>query len=290
MRLASFTAGSGQRAGVLVDGGIVDIARHVENAPRELSGIIARWSELHTGIAAIASRGPDYGMEDVDLLVPIPRPGKILALGMNYKDHCEEAKLPIPAHQSWFSKAVTAANGPFDPILLPSVSDQLDYEAEMVVVIGRRCSNVPAERAGEVVLGYCVGNDVSVRDWQLRTQQHMVGKSFDRAAPFGPWITTADSIDPTALGIKSFVNGELRQNSNTSNFIFSINDMIAYLSQAMTLEPGDILFTGTPAGVGFHWQGGQSFLKEGDIVRVEIEGLGAIENKVEPGPSDVLIA
>ena len=188
----------------------------------------------------------------------------------------------MPPHQIWFTKAVTSINGPSDPIELPIASAQVDYEAELVVIIGKRCKHVPKERAADVVFGYCAGNDVSVRDWQMQTTQWVLGKSFDTHAPIGPWIVTADEIgDPHTMGIRCFVNGERRQNSNTANLVFNVYDQIAHLSRAMTLEPGDIIFTGTPGGVGLAMQPPQ-WLKAGDKVRVEIDRIGSIEAEMQP--------
>jgi len=188
----------------------------------------------------------------------------------------------MPPHQIWFTKAVTSINGPFDPIELPIASAQVDYEAELVVIIGNRCKHVPKESAADVVFGYCAGNDVSVRDWQMQTAQWVLGKSFDTHAPIGPWIVTADEIgDPHTMGIRCFVNGERRQNSNTQNLVFNVYEQIAHLSRAMTLEPGDIIFTGTPGGVGLAMRPPQ-FLKAGDKVRVEIDRIGFIEAEMQP--------
>ena len=174
-----------------------------------------------------------------------------MAMGLNYADHIAEAKLGRPEHQTWFSKAATAANGPFDPIQRPKVSAQLDYEAELVAVIGAGGRHIAKGDAPAAVFGFCAGNDVSVRDWQLRTSQWVIGKSFDTHAPFGPWITTADEVgDPHALSIRAMVNGEMRQDSNTRNLVFNVWDQVALLSEAMTLEPGDLIYTGTPGGVG----------------------------------------
>jgi 2-keto-4-pentenoate hydratase/2-oxohepta-3-ene-1,7-dioic acid hydratase in catechol pathway len=219
----------------------------------------------------------DAALADVRLMAPVTRPGKIMGIGLNYADHIKESGQPTPNHQVWFSKAVTSINGPFDPIELPLASKMTDYEAELVVIIGKRCKHVPAERAGGVVFGYCAGNDVSVRDWQMRTPQWSLGKSFDTHAPIGPWIVTPDELgDPHSLGIRCLVNGELRQNSNTKYLVFSVFDQIAHLSQAMTLQPGDVIFTGTPGGVGLAMNPPQ-LLKEGDRVRIEIDRIGAIE-------------
>jgi 2-keto-4-pentenoate hydratase/2-oxohepta-3-ene-1,7-dioic acid hydratase in catechol pathway len=226
---------------------------------------------------AAATVGRPIPLNNVHLLPPLPRPGKILAIGMNYADHVRETGAAMPTRQIWFCKQPTAANGPFDPILLPKASTKVDYEAELVVVIGKGGRHLSRAEAPGAVFGYCVGNDVSARDWQMATSQWMLGKSFDSHAPFGPWITTADEIpDPHTLGIRCFVNGDKRQDSNTSNLVFDIWDQIAHVSEVMTLEPGDIIFTGTPGGVGLGMDP-QVYLKEGDVVRVEIDKLGAIE-------------
>jgi 2-keto-4-pentenoate hydratase/2-oxohepta-3-ene-1,7-dioic acid hydratase in catechol pathway len=171
-------------------------------------------------------------------------------------------------------------NGPYDPIEKPKASDAIDYEAELVFIIGKRCRHVSREDAAAAIFGYSVGNDVSVRDWQMATSQFLLGKSFDTHAPFGPWIVTPDELgDPHALGIRSFVNGQKRQDSNTRHLIFDIYDQIAHVSQAMTLEPGDVIFTGTPGGVGMAMDP-PCFLRAGDTVRVEIERIGVLEAKV----------
>jgi 2-keto-4-pentenoate hydratase/2-oxohepta-3-ene-1,7-dioic acid hydratase in catechol pathway len=213
----------------------------------------------------------------VRLHAPIPRPGKIMAIGMNYADHVKEMGREPPQHQVWFAKATTAVNGPYDPIQIPKVSDAVDWEAELVVVIGKRGRHIAKEQARDHIFGYCCGNDVSARDWQNRTPQWILGKSFDTHAPFGPWITTADEVgDPHTLGIRCLVNGETRQNSNTANLVFNVWDQIAHLSQVMTLEPGDLIYTGTPGGVGMGMKL-PVFLKPGDRVRVEIDKLGALD-------------
>jgi 2-keto-4-pentenoate hydratase/2-oxohepta-3-ene-1,7-dioic acid hydratase in catechol pathway len=230
-----------------------------------------------------AAEGAGFALGDVTLNAPIDDPQKFLAIGMNYQAHADEAAaagIPIPANQLWFNKQVSCITGPFDPIDLPKVSDKLDYEAELGVVIGQKCRHVSVAGARAVIAGYFVCNVVTVRDWQQRTPTYTLGKSFDTHGPIGPWLTTDDEIaDPHALEMVLTVNGEERQRSSTGDMIYNIYDQIAYLSTVMTLEPGDILATGTPAGVGI--AKGQ-FLKAGDVVRVEIEGLGAIENTVIP--------
>ncbi|HEY1615145.1 MAG TPA: fumarylacetoacetate hydrolase family protein [Rhizomicrobium sp.] len=280
MKLAAYLDDSGRHLGLVAGDGIVNLDRYVPNAPGGMIALIRDYGALAPILAEAQNAKPDFLLSEVKLAAPIARPGKILAIGLNYLDHIEETGAQRPTYPTFFAKMPTAANGPFNPIEYPAVSRELDHEAELVVVIGRRCRNVPAERAHEVMFGFCVGNDVSVRDWQKRTTQWTVGKSFDTHAPFGPWITTADSVDPQTLGIRALVNGEVRQSSNTGNMLFDCAAQIAYLSQAMTLEPGDLIFTGTPSGVGMA-RSPQVWLNPGDVVRIEIDELGAIENRVE---------
>lgn len=286
MKLLTYLDPEGkQRSGALVANGIADLQRLRPDAPPDLRALIARWHAWQAPLQrSLANATADYTLAQVRLCAPLPNPAKLLGTGMNYADHIAETGAPTPTDQVWFSMPSTAINGPYDPIERPAVSDALDYEAEMVMVIGQRCRNVPVERAREVIFGYCVGNDVSVRDWQLRTSQVFLGKSFDTHAPFGPWITTADEIaDPHDLAIRCEVNGELRQASNTRHMIFNCDAQIAHLSQVMTLEPGDVIFTGTPAGVGLGFKPPR-FLRDGDLVRIEIEKLGVLEARVKDGP------
>ena len=290
MKLATASAQGRTFPIVVVGDAFVDIGKHLAGAPDTLIGIIRDWDNLAAALKALEGKTPDGRLSAVTLEAPIQRPGKIFAIGLNYADHCEEANTPLPEKQVWFTKAASAVNPPYAPLELPAVSEALDYEAELVAVVGRTCRNVPADRFREVVFGYCVGNDVSIRDWQMATPQWSLGKSFDRSAPIGPWITTADSVDPHNLAIRSFVNGELRQNSSTRHLVFKLGEMIAHLSQAMTLEPGDLIFTGTPGGVGVVWQGKPHFLKPGDRSRIDIEELGVIEGVVEQGSAKTVIA
>jgi len=280
MKIVTYATAAGTRLGAVAGEGVVDLTRHVPGTPGDMISLIRQWSAAKPRLTQALGGRADQVLSTIRLRAPIMRPGKILAIGLNYLDHIEETGAQRPTWPTFFAKMPTAANGPFDPIEYPAVSKELDYEAELVVVIGRRCRNVPRARAGEVIFGYCAGNDVSVRDWQKRTPQWTIGKSFDTHAPFGPWITTADEVDPHALGIRSLVNGEVRQSSNTSQMLFDCEAQIEHLSQAMTLEPGDLIFTGTPAGVGMG-RHPPLYLKPGDVVRVEIDGLGAIENRVE---------
>jgi len=271
------------RLGAVKGDGLIDLNECLPSLSDNTIELITQWVKFRTEIERIvADSAPDAALTDVHLLAPVARPGKVMAIGLNYADHIKESGQETPRHQVWFTKAVTAINGPFDPIEIPRASSMVDYEAELVVIIGKRCRHVPKESASEVIFGYCAGNDVSVRDWQLRTPQWVLGKSFDTHAPIGPWIVTADDLgNPHTLGIRCFVNGEKRQDSNTSNLVFDVFDRIAHLSEAMTLEPGDLIFTGTPGGVGGAMKPPR-FLKAGDKVRVEIDRIGAIEAVMRP--------
>jgi 2-keto-4-pentenoate hydratase/2-oxohepta-3-ene-1,7-dioic acid hydratase in catechol pathway len=278
MRLASFSVHGERMLGLVDRDSVSALTKRIPGLPGDMIGLISAWSDF-AGAVAGARGHADYKLSDVKLHAPVGRPGKVLGIGLNYADHIAESGMKRPEHQMWFSKAVTAVTGPYDPIERPAVSTALDYEAELVFVVGKRCRHVPLERAASAIFGYCAGNDVSVRDWQMRTGQFTLGKSFDTHAPFGPYIVTPDEIDPRNLGIRSFVNGEKRQESNTKNLIFDCAAQVAHLSQAMTLEPGDVMFTGTPGGVGVAMKP-PKFMKAGDRVRVEIDGIGFIESEV----------
>ena len=283
MKIVRYLVKNEAKLGAVKDDGVIDLTRPFPSISDNPIELIQQWSEAKPDLEKIVSEStPDAALANVRLLAPVARPGKIMAIGLNYADHIRETGQKKPPHQIWFTKAVTSINGPFDPIELPIASAQLDYEAELVVIVGKRCKHVPKERAADVVFGYCAGNDVSVRDWQMQTTQWVLGKSFDTHAPIGPWIVTADEIgDPHTMGIRCFVNGQRRQNSNTENLVFNVYDQIAHLSRAMTLEPGDLIFTGTPGGVGLAMQPPQ-WLKAGDKVRVEIDRIGSIEAEIRP--------
>lgn len=283
MKLATFTAGQAPELGVVISPDqMVSLSRAAPSLACDMIDLIARWPLIEGEVRRIAHEAKDpLAISSLTLQAPIKRPGKIMAIGLNYADHIAESNLGTPEHQLWFNKVVTSITGPFDPIQIPKVSQAVDYEAELVAVIGTGGRHISKTGAALAVFGYCVGDDVSERAWQHRTPQWALGKGFDTHAPIGPWITTADEIsDPHALSIRGLVNGELRQNSNTRQMVFNLWDQIAHISQVMTLEPGDLIFTGTPGGVGAGFKP-PKFLKPGDRVRIEIEGLGAIENVCE---------
>jgi len=281
MKLVTFDSASGLHTGAVVGDAVVDLTS--AGLPAGMIELIANWSSLAGQAQRIVeTRKPEFKLSQIHLRAPVPNPQKILAIGLNYADHIAESGQPKPEKQIWFSKLPNSVNGPYDPIELPKASSAIDYEAELVVVIGKRCRHVSKADAAGVVFGYAAGNDVSVRDWPVHPAQWIVGKSFDTHAPVGPWIVTSDELgDPHTLGIRCLVNGELRQNSNTGNLVFNVYDQIAYLSQAMTLLPGDMIFTGTPGGVGMAMKP-PSFLKSGDVVRVEIDRIGALEATMRP--------
>jgi 2-keto-4-pentenoate hydratase/2-oxohepta-3-ene-1,7-dioic acid hydratase in catechol pathway len=225
------------------------------------------------------------GVAGARLEAPVPRPPKALGIGLNYRDHAAESGQELPKHPVVFAKMPTCIIGPGTPIHRPHVSAAVDWEGELCVAIGARGRHIAAADAPQYVAGYMNGNDVSVRDWQFHSPTWMIGKSFDTHGPTGPWLVTPDEVDPANLDIRTFVNGQLMQESNTHQLIFGVREIIEYLSTSFTLEPGDIIFTGTPAGVGVARRP-PLFLKDGDVVRVEIEGLGVLENPVidEPAP------
>lgn len=280
MRLARYRAADGSVRLARVDQhGLVDIS-DVAGVGTSLRGLLADLDSLRPAI--LAASGPAIPLDDVVLEAPIDDPQKFLGIGMNYREHAEEARaagIPIPTSQLWFNKQVSCINRPQGDIERPRVSEALDYEIELGVVIGKQCRHVSVEEARSVIAGYLVVNDVSVRDWlQKRSPTFTLGKSFDTHGPIGPWLTTDDEIvDPLDLHMRLTVNGEVRQEFSTGDMIYDIYEQIAYLTQVMTLMPGDILATGTPAGIAAPTQ---NWLKAGDIVRAEITGLGALENRV----------
>jgi 2-keto-4-pentenoate hydratase/2-oxohepta-3-ene-1,7-dioic acid hydratase in catechol pathway len=220
-------------------------------------------------------------LSKVKVLAPVLSPPKTICLGLNYRDHAAEQKASLPDEPILFMKPRTAIIGPDEPIVKPYFVKQLDYEAELAVVIGRKGKNIAVEEAKKHIFGYTCFNDVSARDIQFKDKQWTRGKSFDTFAPMGPCITTTDQIgDPTNLQVRAWVNGELRQNGSTSNMVFNVHQIVRELSRVMTLEPCDIIATGTPAGVGFHMKPEPKFLKEGDIVEIEVEKIGKLRNKV----------
>jgi 2-keto-4-pentenoate hydratase/2-oxohepta-3-ene-1,7-dioic acid hydratase in catechol pathway len=280
LKLARFEAKGGARLGLVHGEEVSDLT--AAGLPFASIDELIVAGEVGLDLVRRHDGGPRLSLAEVRLLAPVVRPGKYLAIGMNYQKHLEEADklgLARSKHQVWFNKQTSCLSGPFDDID-PGVTERLDYEVELGIVIGRRTKRVPQEKALDHVFGYFVANDVSARDWQFHSPTFTIGKSFDTHGPIGPWIVTADEIDdPQQLDLRCYVNGELRQSNNTRHMIHRIDEQISYLSQAFTLEPGDLIATGTPEGVGVG-RDPQVFLRSGDLVRCEIDGIGAIENRV----------
>ncbi len=267
MRLVTFSrAGGAPQAGVV--------------SGDQVSGLGSDMISVISSGATPAASGPSYALTDVTLLAPIPRPPKLIFVGLNYRDHAAETNLEIPKVPTIFNKFPSVVIGPGDNIVLPKVSSRPDYEAEFAFVIGRGGRYIPAARAMEHVFGYTIVNDVSARDYQMATSQWLMGKTFDTFAPMGPWIVTADEIaDPHSLDIRLEINGERLQNSNTRELIFKIPELIEFLSKVVTLESGDVVITGTPAGVGFTRKPPR-YLKPGDQVSIYVQGIGTLTNPV----------
>jgi 2-keto-4-pentenoate hydratase/2-oxohepta-3-ene-1,7-dioic acid hydratase in catechol pathway len=286
MKLATFSYQGKTSIGLVLGDQILDLPAALPGTPHDMIEFLSG-GEAALQAAASAPHTPAhlYPRSAVHLLAPILRSRKYLAIGFNFQSHVEEIRTVVkdfrpPPVPVFFNKQVTCIQSPYGSIELPEVSKQLDYEVEMVVVIGKRCRHVSQERALDAIAGYCVGNDVSVRDWQMASQTMTMGKSFDTHGPIGPWITTKDEIAAgRSLAMTTWVNGEVRQQGHSGEMLHSIGRQIEYLSTAFTLEVGDLIATGTPAGVGVLMQP-QRFLQAGDVVRCEIEQLGHIENTV----------
>ena len=288
MKLARFTRADQTCVGLVRDGRVIELSHVLPDAPTNLVDVLAGGAALRQRInVALAQQpaGAGHALSDVKLEAPIANPQKYLAIGMNYQDHADEAEragIAIPKNQLWFNKQVSCITGPYSPVYKPRVSQKMDYEAEMGVVIGKRCRYVSEADARSVVAGYFVSNDLTAREWQFASQTYTLGKSFDTHGPIGPWITTHDEIeDPHNLMMRLWVNGVKKQEQNTGNMIYNIWQQIHHLSQVMTLEPGDLIATGTCANVGIATG---SFLQPGDVVKVEIDKLGYIENRVIEEP------
>jgi 2-keto-4-pentenoate hydratase/2-oxohepta-3-ene-1,7-dioic acid hydratase in catechol pathway len=288
MRLCRFTLGGDAKLGAVLDGRVADLSEAALDLPAEP----ARALEAAGGrerLEELAEAAESHPLDDIRLLSPA-RPRKYLAIALNYADHIAESGMEPPEVPTFFNKQASCVVGPGAGVHKPRVSDLLDYEAELAVVIGSRCRHVAEEDAAEVIAGYTIANDVSVRDWQMRAMTMTIGKSFDTHGPLGPWLVTGDELgDPQALGIRTFVNDEQRQDGNTGDMVFGCARQVSHLSEAFTLEPGDVIATGTPAGVGTAYQPfPEGFLKVGDEVRIEIDGIGELRNEVVEEPDGFL--
>ena len=287
MRLCRFERDGAPRLGLVEGEEVLDLSAAAPELPAEPARALDEAGARR--LAGLAGDAPRLALDDVALLSPAT-PRKYLAIALNYADHIAESGMEAPEVPMFFNKQVSCVVGPGADIHRPKVSDMLDYEGELAIVIGRRCRHVSVEDAPEAIAGYTIANDVSVRDWQLRAMTMTIGKSFDTHGPLGPWLVTGDELgDPQKLGIRTFVNDEQRQDGNTSEMVFGCSEQVSHLSEAFTLEPGDVIATGTPAGVGSSVQPFPSgFMKPGDTVRVEIDGIGELRNSVIEEPDGFL--
>lgn len=308
VKLITFTEQGVTRIGAIEDGKVIDLHAAFEKklesegklrfkqiaeayVPADMNGFLQGGKEsLDYAKEAVAFalkhekyKGKQlvFSKENVKVEAPVPSPGKMICVGHNYREHILEMGREIPPYPVVFAKFANTVIGPEDDIPHYPISDQLDYEAEFAFVIGKRARNVSQAEALDYVAGYTIVNDVTYRDLQRRTLQWLQGKTVDGSAPMGPWLVTTDELsDPSGLEVVLTVNGEERQRSNTKNLVFSVQYLVEFLSGLMTLEPGDVILTGTPGGVGVA-RDPQVFLKDGDVVRIEIDGIGALENKVK---------
>ena len=285
MRLASFSYEDRPRVGVIVGDEIVDMLLARPDAPTDMREFLALGADGRIAAEiAVEKGGNRMPLAEVELLAPVPRPGKFLAVGLNYAEHIAETNAEKPTFPTIFTKQPTCTNSARGAIEIPRVSDRVDYEGELGIVIGETCRHVSAADAPSVIAGYTIVNDISVRDWQNRTRQFTMGKSFDTHGPTGPAIVSADELgDPHDLNIRTLVNGEVRQDSNTKYMIFNCYQIIEYISTAMTLEPGDVIATGTPSGVAAGMTPPR-WLQPGDAVQVEIQNIGTLQNRCIPEP------
>jgi 2-keto-4-pentenoate hydratase/2-oxohepta-3-ene-1,7-dioic acid hydratase in catechol pathway len=283
MRLVSYRKNGGAAVAVMDGGDLIDLSALVPDAPADMKSVIAGWDALRGKLdgKAAASAAPRTPANSAQLLPPVPDPGKIVCLGLNYVEHAKEGGHQAPDYPALFIRATTSLVGPSEPVVRPRVSEKLDYEVELMVVIGRRCRHVPEADALSKVFGYTVFNDVSVRDYQRKTTQWTAGKTFDGTGPMGPALVTADELPAGAdgLGIRSRLNGQVLQDGNTSDMIFGVARTVSILSEVMTLEPGDVIAMGTPSGVG-HARKPPLWMKPGDVIECEIDGIGTLSNPV----------
>ncbi|MCK5120701.1 MAG: fumarylacetoacetate hydrolase family protein [Methylococcales bacterium] len=288
MKLVTFSYKNLTNIGAVIDDTVVDSTGSID-IPDNIIDFLAAGDTAKEAMQDLIESGYNrIPLSQVTLLAPVPRPGKFLGISLNYADHINETQLDKPEYPTFFTKHSTCVIANGEAIHRPIVSEKLDYEGELAFVIGKRCKHVPLEKAQQVIAGYTIVNDVSVRDWQIRSPTWMLGKSFDTHGPMGPWIITADEIkDPHNLTIKTWIDDELRQDSNTKNMIFNCYEMVAYLSKAMTLEPGDVIATGTPAGVGVKMKP-RGYMKPGQTAKIEIENIGTLSNPVIEEPVEII--
>ncbi len=280
MKLVTYGESGQERIGAVVGDEIVDLNSASESLPDTVLGLLEADALDDVARVVESGAGARTPLDGARLASPIPRPPKIVCVGLNYLDHATEQNVPLPEHPLLFSKATSSVVGPYDDVVLPAESEQVDYEVELAVVLGRTATAVSEADAYDCIAGYTVANDVSARDIQFRQQQWHQGKSYDTFCPMGPWLVTRDEIpDPNTLAVKLTLNGAVLQDSNTDNLIFNVPTLVARISRAMTLFPGDVISTGTPAGVGV-FRDPKILLKAGDYMETWVEGIGTLKNHV----------
>jgi 2-keto-4-pentenoate hydratase/2-oxohepta-3-ene-1,7-dioic acid hydratase in catechol pathway len=288
MKIVAFDAGNGVHLGVVEGDSVIDLQAVDGNVPADLGEVLRRGKGDLKPLAELAKKAPASTRRSLNSLtyaLPVARPGKIICLGLNYLDHVREGpqRDNIPKFQSIFFRMLTSLTPHMQPLMRPVKSIQLDYEGEMVVVIGKRAKHLTLDNAADCIAGYACGMEGSVREYQRHTTQWGMGKNFDRTGSVGPWMVTADELPRGGKGLKieTRLNGKVMQSSNTDNFMFPVAESLVYLTEGMTLEAGDILFTGTPSGVGHARKPEPIWMKAGDTVEVEVEGVGILRNPIE---------
>jgi len=288
MKIVGFEAEGGLRLGIVEGDQVVDLQAVDSKVPADLGAALAAHNGDVTPLADIAKRAPATArrpLKGLKLGLPVARPGKILCLGLNYLDHVKEGpnRDNIPKFPTIFLRCLTSMVPHEQPIIRPKASEQLDYEAEMMLIVGKRAKHLTMDNATSCVAGYACSNEGSVREFQRKTTQWDMGKNFDRTGGFGPWMVTADELPDAGKGLKieSRLNGTVMQSDNTDNMMFPVREMLVYVTQGMTLEPGDIIFTGTPSGVGHARKPNPIWMKAGDVCEIEIEGIGTLRNPIQ---------
>jgi len=286
MKIVAFEGQGGARLGVVEGDQVIDLSAADTNAPTDLGAFLAKTDGDTKPLADLAKSAPASARKPLAGLIyrlPVGRPGKILCLGLNYLEHVKEGaqRDNVPKFPTIFMRSLTSLVPHEQPIIRPQVTETLDYEAELILVVGKRAKHLTAANATSCIAGYACGNEGSVREFQRKTTQWDMGKNFDCTGGFGPWLVTADELPSAAKGLKieSRLNGKIMQSDNTDNMMFPVVEMLVYVSQGMTLEPGDIIFTGTPSGVGFA-RTPPVWMKNGDICEVEIQGIGVLRNPI----------
>jgi len=288
MKIVGFEAEGGLRLGIVEGDQVVDLQAVDSKVPADLGAALAAHNGDVAPLADIAKRAPAAARRPLKGLkfgLPVARPGKILCLGLNYLDHVKEGpnRDNIPKFPTIFLRCLTSMVPHEQPIIRPKASEQLDYEAEMMLIVGKRAKHLTMDNATSCVAGYACSNEGSVREFQRKTTQWDMGKNFDRTGGFGPWMVTADELPDAGKGLKieSRLNGTVMQSDNTDNMMFPVREMLVYVTQGMTLEPGDIIFTGTPSGVGHARKPNPIWMKAGDVCEIEIEGIGTLRNPIQ---------